>query len=284
MNFPARLLQQAGFVLAVSIGLMAHAADQSATQNPNGAAAIRSDAPLVITNGTFVRAGQTMPATIRNLIDLISHRYTNANITIVGVDNVVINDLTLQWRMLPAPTDDQPLRRVDPPLHAVIAALAAASGGKLAFSSFSPNDVLINAPEDRRDVRQTAEVFNLAHILSGSKSDFGLDRAIRDTETELAVLSNRYGSENPRIKGLNDQLEVMKAQRAKMETRSPSDDAKRLDQIREVITLTLQRLKPGATAPDFEFHAGTNLLVVIGNEDAIDIARKVIAAFEKNPN
>jgi hypothetical protein len=47
--------------------------------------------------------------------------------------------------------------------------------------------------------------------------------------------------------------------------------------------MTLARLRPGEKLPEFQFHPGSNLLIVIGSPASVDVTRKVIAALERNP-
>ena len=63
------------------------------------------------------------------------------------------------------------------------------------------------------------------------------------------------------------------------------DDAKSsVEQIEKIILNTLSQLKQkGLTPdenPDFQFHAGANLLIVIGRQDALEVARKVVSALQ----
>src|SRR4051812_47558927 len=85
-------------------------------------------APLVVANGRFQRDGKSTAATVRNLIDFVQQRYPNANITIVGADDIVIEQLTLQWRDRLSRDDNGVTRPMPPPLRSVLTALAEASG------------------------------------------------------------------------------------------------------------------------------------------------------------
>jgi hypothetical protein len=54
-----------------------------------------------------------------------------------------------------------------------------------------------------------------------------------------------------------------------------------IEQIEQAVTATLQLLNTPELQPQMQFHPGTNLLIVVGSEEAIDVARKVVAALEK---
>jgi hypothetical protein len=63
-----------------------------------------------------------------------------------------------------------------------------------------------------------------------------------------------------------------------------NDDVVRqkLDQLQEMILSTLQDMRiyqSASDAPNFKFHSGTKLLIVIGKPEAIEVARKIINAL-----
>jgi hypothetical protein len=57
-----------------------------------------------------------------------------------------------------------------------------------------------------------------------------------------------------------------------------------IEQIEKIILNTLSQLRHKNLAPDedpdFQFHAGANLLIVIGRQDALEVARKVVSALQ----
>jgi hypothetical protein len=55
------------------------------------------EAPLVVAEGRLVRGAQSIPATLKNLVEVVQRRYRDSNITLVGFDDVVIPALTLRW-------------------------------------------------------------------------------------------------------------------------------------------------------------------------------------------
>jgi len=53
-----------------------------------------------------------------------------------------------------------------------------------------------------------------------------------------------------------------------------------LEQLKMIIMDTISALHSNtAEQPDFQFHRGANLLVIIGSRDAVDVARKVVSAL-----
>ena len=61
------------------------------------------------------------------------------------------------------------------------------------------------------------------------------------------------------------------------------DTGEKLEQLQTIILQTLHQLKLGRLGPgeepSFQFHDGANLFVVIGTDEAVDVARKVIGAL-----
>lgn len=57
-----------------------------------------------------------------------------------------------------------------------------------------------------------------------------------------------------------------------------------IKEIEEIILNTLVRLKQDNWSPDeepsYQFHSGANLLIVIGRQDALEVARKVVSALQ----
>src|SRR4051812_44341269 len=95
MNSSARFLPRFGLIGLGACLLSLFSAQAQEAAPPASSAAV--DAPLVIAGGKFSRDGKSVPATVRNLVDLIRRRYDSANITVVDVDDVVIDHLTLHW-------------------------------------------------------------------------------------------------------------------------------------------------------------------------------------------
>lgn len=247
-----------------------------------------SDEPLVIANGKFTRDGQSKPATVKNLVELVRLRYPDANITAVGVDDIVIDQLTLHWaRYRDAPSLGEISMRVNPPLKAVLTTLSAAAGRKFVPTMFSEKDVLLEVPEGLRGSSgSVVEVFNLSPFLTrGSRRTANVEEQLRNLQLELAVLSKRYADKHPSVVDLTNRIDLVKAQiaelgRSKAEVNQAASDL--LGQIDQVVRSTLARQKAGEKPPEFQFHSGSNLLVVTGSDSAVNVTRKVIAALEKN--
>ncbi len=248
---------------------------EAAESPPAPARKTSADDRLIITNGVFSRNGENVPATVRNLVDLVAKRFPDANITIVGVENVVIDNLALTLRKTKI-FDELPNARQ--PLDSVLMAFSEASGRKFVVRGFSENDFLLVA-EGPASNHRTTEVFNLSTVVKQARSNAGAEEVIRRLEAEISVFKNRYTDQHPKLVEARERLEIEKAQMAK--TTVVSDTNKLIEQIQDAVRTTL-RVKPDEL-PEFRYHAGTNLFVVTGSVDAIDLTRKVIAALEKSP-
>ncbi|HUR60517.1 MAG TPA: hypothetical protein VM029_22545 [Opitutaceae bacterium] len=242
-------------------------------QEPNQPAPKRPTPPseIVITKGTFEWNGQKGPATLRRVVDAITSRYPRANITIVGADNVMIDDVTLRLRTSFVDGKEHV------PLHGMLVALRAASRRHFGVDAFSENDFVLSGDKAQATVR--AEVFKLGQSDDGKFRNAALRAEIAKLETELAVLGRRYGPDHPSMKDITVRRDVLKEQ-ANQGGPSPAAPAKLLSDIQEVVLMTLERLRPGDDHPEFKYHSGTGLMVVIGSEEAIDVTRKVVDALK----
>jgi hypothetical protein len=239
--------------------------------------------PLVIFKGQLYRDKQTVPATLRNVLDVVRLRYPSANISVLGADDFIIENLKLPWKRM-VNEKGEPLR--DPPLAGVVRALSIASGEKLHYQEFSPNDFLIHPAGLMDGGHPEIEIFNLSSFFYRGPSRLDLEERIKSMELRRATVEKRYAPQHPKheeVERLADEIETAKAQLA--QSRQPSEEQVKttVAGIREVVLLTLPKVKPGDKGPEFQFHPGSNLLIVTGSGFAIDVTRKVIAAMERSP-
>jgi hypothetical protein len=254
------------------------AADASA---PVPLPSVTDQTPLVIANGVlrdYLVDGQPASATLRNLVPIVQLHYPESNITMIGVDDIVVGDLTLQWALKgghfapPRP----------PPLNLVLKALAEASGRKFRVSD--PEDgltFLLTKYDDPGALGpRVVDVVYIGRLLGHGRSKTSIEEQLNELQIRMNYLNERYGGNNPEKQHLSDESAVLKKQ---LEQANPSDQEidKLLAQISEVVSEALTKLQPDAKPPEFQFHRGTNLLVVIGPGAAVDITRKVVAALEQ---
>jgi hypothetical protein len=210
--------------------------------------------------------GKPLPATLRNIVPLFEKRHRDLSITMVGVENVLIDKITLRIASRP------------PALDIAFAALAEASGRKFRAQRFGESDILLVSDPQGGPARGV-EIFNLSSLL-GSVDIAVADRRIREMEVMLAVLRKQLGEDHGRVADVKTDLAIAAALRAN--PAQPNDSTKVIEDIKEAVVATLNQLK--LPEPEFRFHPGTHLFIVIGSGDAIDVTRKVIAALEKTPH
>jgi hypothetical protein len=255
----------------IIIALLAFWFQCAAAQTPTATSA----SELRIVSGKILgvsKTGQPLPATVSNVVEILRENYREATIAVVGVDDVLIDNITL--RIAPRTAGRGSALRI------ALAALVEASGRKFRLQDFSDQDFMLSA--DRSPMgRRTAEVFNLSQILSNNQGK-QLERQIRETETALAAVRKVMTNDHPRVADMSTQLEILKATKA--QAAAPLDSTKVIEQIMDTVAATLGLLKSAEKQPEFQFHPGANLLIVVGGDEAIEITRKVVAALEKGSN
>lgn len=243
-----------------------------------------ADAPLVIAGGKLPSG---KPATVRNVIALVRERYPDANINVVGVDDVLIQDLTLHWGIQreerAAPGELR--RRINPPLQSVLFVIAQAGAPKIAVRDFGPNNFLVHLSDEYRhhpgEGAATVEVFNLAAIFPQTQNRAQLEARYRELQLQFSIAAKRYKPDQPEMAALADNLELTKALFRQSEETSFHATEDRLTGIKEAVSLTLSLQSPGEEPPQFKFHRGTNLLIATGSAPAIAATRKVLAAMRE---
>lgn len=246
------------------------------TSSPNSARSQTvGEEQLVIANGVFSRNGRVTPATVRKLVEIVALRYPDATITIVGVDDVVIPNLTFNLRRWSSFDDSKPRQS----LESILMAFSLASGRKFLVQSFNDRDFVLSA--ETAPSRQLTEVFNLSNLLRINRDKAAIEEELRRFEARLSVMRKRNGEQSPQVVGIKDEMEILESQLERTSKTAPSPE-KLIAQIEEAVAVTLQ-LSSKDPQPDYKYHAGTNLLIAVGSDRAIEAVRKVIAALEKTP-
>jgi hypothetical protein len=250
------------------------AADASA---PVPLPSVTDQTPLVIANGVlrdYLVDGKPAPATLRNLVPIVQLHYPASNITMIGVDDIVVGNLVLQWapKAREANAPAQP-----PPLDLVLKALAETSGGKFRVSDDRDSLSFLLVKYDDPGVLgpRVADVVYIGNILNR-----GIDK--KRIQENLNYFQDHVSSLDGNIQKKEFLLKEIAALKEEL-AQDPSDVEinKLLAQISEAATEALTKLQPNATPPEFQFHKGTDLLVVIGSASAVDITRKVVAALDQ---
>lgn len=274
----------------VSIAALALMASASATRAAEEAPAPTDIPPLVINNGTlvgFTNQGKPAVATLRNVIDLaVRPQYPDANITIIGVDDVRVGNLKLEWRK--SRGEDHIFRSA--PLAGVLKALQIASGNKFQVFDSNNSNFLLSPPPDVIEPSRRVEVFNVTELIDGTgpqrAAREGLKSRIWENEIKRKALASRYEEKHPRVVELDNDTANLQAELAALESEDRKQQHfenvdKLLTRVSEVVEDTLQRLQPDEHVPEFKYHDGSRLLVVIGTPEAVEITRKVLAVMPK---
>ena len=246
-------------VIACSI-LPTPAQDKSTTRQKPEPASGESRSPaydLEVKEGFVVSGGphaRKATASLANVIDAVRDRYPNANVVIApGLANMSISDLKLRTSSISEELE----------------AIRVASGGKFEWSGApghldprtglpagsDENDKGLftlrepTSPESQRVV----EAFNIGGYLQSARED-----------EEDATPGN---PDQPRYKKKSKEFRDRRANEM-------------LEQLKMIILDTISALHPATDGePNFQFHRGANLLVIIGSRDALDVARKVVNAL-----
>jgi hypothetical protein len=244
---------------------------RAAEKSAPAAAASTRETVLRIANGKISGAtknGQPVPAALGTIAEMLREAYRDASITLVEVDEMVIENLTLRL----APRTDA--------LRGALAALAEGSGRKFRVQNFGERDFLL-IPDRSPSGNRFAEVFNLTPLLSNNRAKQS-ELRLRDAETRLAVVQKVRGPDHPGVADIKTEIAMLKAHVA--EAGTPTEPHKIIEQIETTVKLTLALLKSTEKSPEFSYHPGTQLLIVIGGDQANEITRKVVAALEKGAN
>ena len=188
----------------------------------------------------------------------------------------------------------------DAAVNAVLTALVEATDNRaFSVSHLGENQFLLARPRSElARATRNVEVFNLKLYLEGPGERAMLEADLHERELQLELIE----SQRDRIKAAvstgsmsTEELKVVESQRAQAKERmqlaakqllrarpNKEETARRLDQLFQVVQSTLAKLDPDEKMPEFEYHAGTHLLIVIGSDPAIAVTRKVVAALEKS--
>jgi len=207
----------------------------------------------VVSGGSHARKAT---ASLANVIDAVRDRYSEVNIVIApGLGNLPISDLKLRTSSISEELE----------------AIRVASGGKFECSGGSGNGAVDpttglpivsgfknqglftlrepTAPENQRVV----EAFNIGPYLQSAGED-----EENSTPDKPGHLGDKKESKELRDRRSNE----------------------RLEQLKKIILETISALHPNSTEqPNFQFHHGANLLVIIGSRDTLDVSRKVVNAM-----
>ncbi len=209
---------------------------------PQGGAAEAASSPyaLAIEDGIFVQKGQRIEATLNNVVDSLRNLHNNEYNIAVSPELTKIKIADLKLKASS--------------LEEELEALRVASGNRFlwtkAGATSGPIDPTTGLPNPQ------------------PATDWSLYSLMPDYSAPEVAQTRR----NVEIFNLNALLQYEKDPRAGIQ------------QIERIILDTLVQLKQDNWTPDqqpsYQFHPGANLLIVIGRQDALEVARKVVLALE----
>jgi hypothetical protein len=279
------------------IALLFVASFSFALRSARSGEAASAGASMTISRGLIAGVsanGQPVRATVGNLAAEIMRRYPSVTINVVGVEDVVVDDVTVRW---PRALDD-----AFHAVHAVLETLARANEPqKFTVADLAGNQFILGRPRNPEGPSgRTIEVFNLKLYLEGGADPADLKAAVQQCQLRLDSLQKRFPEMKSRVDTGNlpsIQLSELKnaiseedarlgmlMQKLKRATPTKEEISKRIDDLQRVVASTLEKFNPDEKMPEFEYHAGTHLLIVIGSATAIDVTRKVVSAVEKSSN
>jgi hypothetical protein len=208
---------------------------------------------LEIAQGVLVSGGESVPATLANVVDVLRDLSPKATIALAPeLSNLPVADLKL---------------RSIANLSDALDAVRVASGYGFQWRKGAPKD--------------GGQVFDPAT---------GLPRPPAAGESSLYVLDqglDAAGNPTGRARRIVE-LFNLSGYLAHLPNPNPQEVDRTLDEIRATILDTLESLnKEGNVTendlPDFIFYPGTGLWIVTGPPEAIDVARKVVTALTGHP-
>jgi len=216
---------------------------------------------LVITGGRIVLDdGQTQPATLGNVVDVIRHLFPRQNIIFTGDPGLLLNNVTLNW-------SGKDLRQLD----ATLEALAASTGSLFTMTKSWPTDNSAYVGESN-DTGLVWDSTTYVIARAGPKSEPPAPRHVATFN-----LSGLFGPKlnvtpEPHPNPETSAADLLKEHQLKIRAQ--------VNEIETIVMETLSALSPSTKDnPTFRFHDGANLLIVIGSDDAIDVTHKIVTAM-----
>jgi hypothetical protein len=211
-----------------------------------------------ITHATGVREGAKMEATLGNVIDAMRQRYPDANIvTAPGLARLRVSDLKLRTKRI----------------WEELEAIRVASGGRFVWSG--PGSPAFGAPGAPDVGRFLAEASSDQARQIKDAGLFTLHEFVTP-DRERTIEAFNIG---PYLQHGGDDQETSAKPEPGYKPNQETRD-KRLAEVEKIINQTVAALHDrGVEGPEYQFHNGANLLIVIGSQEAVGVARKIISAL-----
>ncbi|MGA2867513.1 MAG: hypothetical protein ABSF95_23825 [Verrucomicrobiota bacterium] len=204
---------------------------------------------LEIVDGTFLRKGHKTEATLANVVDTFRDLWPEANIVLAP-------------ELAKLKVADLKLRSVGQ-LPEALEALRVASGYRFEWRQGWPTGAAAIDPATGLPVTAGESALYVLDLGLGSQGNPG-ERARRSVEVfNLSGYLQHLGKKDE--KEVGDSLHQIEMIVFKT--------------LVNVARLNEDNLPENELLPDFQFHPGASLLIVIGSPDALDVARKIVTAL-----
>lgn len=244
---------------ALTVALLASSAQAGEKAK---AAVDTSGYDLVIAEGQLVNGPKgTVEATLANVADALREIHPGANLVLSpGLSKVRLADLKLRGSKLPDELEalriasGEKFDWVGPgspgPNMASPSAIDPATGLPQAGADPNVGLFILREPMPTPQTHRMVEAFNL--------------------DPYLEWLRSKQDPKGPAQSGRDDQIQ------------------KSLEDIQTIVIETIDKLRQDRASsgdmPNFQFHRGANLLIVIGTTEAVDVARRIVMALPRAPS
>ena len=128
------------------------------------------------------------------------------------------------------------------------------------------------------DLKLRLSSMRLNDVLQAMELASGAKFSVRGSQTSfLLAPAQQQGSRKTEVFNLSTFLQGL-------EERDERSVGVAVEQVKELILQTYAELKPKETTqPSFQFHSGANLLIMIGEPEALEVATKVVNALQPQP-
>lgn len=246
-----------------------HAAGQTGGEATTLSAGNRPPALIIDHGGLTLPDGSHEPATLTNVADVIRQYFPSANLILIGTADVALDNVTLHWN-----ADAHNFSQLASVLHA----LAASSDNQFAVTMQDKGFTFVLArPETANgETQHHVGVFNLAPQRDPAFA--ALEADLRKAEVNVEELPQKVVERHPLMVAAVSHVNQLKKQLQLLTARQTAAIDARLKEIQTSVLETLRDLTKN-DKPTFRFHPNSNLLIVIGSDEAIGITGKIVSAL-----
>ena len=248
----------------------------SATLGSSGSSSVPAPAgDLVIANGKII-SRNGINATVTNVIGILAERFTTESIVIgTHCGEIIIPDLNIHFGSF----YDRVSGSV---MMDSLNAIVAATNGALDPVIQNQHTYTLTRHENAAAAgpRQIA-VFNLGPQ-APSQLEHAIELKLSQAKIDYNALTVTLDSKHPSVLAKRNEIVGLNYEMDQQKADSELQSTRRLEQIKAILAETLDTLGLQKNV-EVQYHAGANLLIVIGNETALDVATKIVTAMGGTP-